>query len=454
MKRLLFGLLLLVFLVPPYATDAETEAQRKQRLELQLQQVERQILQQRVLVEQKQGERQSLERDIALLDAEINQAQLGIEARAAVISSLEEQIIEKQEVIEILTERLGKQHASLAVLLRQTQSLDDYSLVEVLLGNKRFSEFFNEADQFRTVKESLNESLELLKQIRSDTQLQKDSLENKQLSETELKRVQELEKLTIERKEEEKNTILTVTKGEERAYQQLLESQQKTAAQLRAQLFELLGGGGAIPFPQAVDLAQVANQMTGVPAALILAILEQESAFGQNIGGCTMNDFSAGQEIMHPTRDMPVYLAIADQLGFDSNVQQVSCPLRRSDGSRIGWGGAMGPSQFIPSTWAIYGGFENTGSGWRYNQSKDAIRSLLGKSTPGNPFTNQDAFLATALLLRDNGANGSYASDRTAALRYYAGWGGASRPENAFYGDQVMKRKARLQGDIQTLLGS
>lgn len=453
MKRFLVGIFIVVFLVPPYATGAETEAERKERLELQLQQVERQILKQRVLVEQKQSERQSLERDISLLDAEITQAELGIQARAAVISSLEEQIKEKEDVIEILIERLEKQQASLAVLLRQTQALDDYSLVEVLLGNKRFSDFFNEIDQFHTVKESLNQSLGLLKQIKSDTELQKDSLENKQLTESELKRVQELEKLTIEEKEAEKNTILTVTKGEEQAYQQLLEAQQKTAAQLKAQLFELLGGAQAIPFPQAVELAQVAHQMTGVPAALILAILEQESSFGQNIGSCTMNDFSAGQEIMHPTRDMPVYKAIADELGFDSNIQQVSCPLRRSDGSRIGWGGAMGPSQFIPSTWAIYGGFENTGSGWQYNRSKDAIRSLLGKSSPGNPFQNQDAFLATALLLRDNGANGGYAADRTAALRYYAGWGGASRPENAFYGNQVMQRKARLEGDIRTLRG-
>ena len=61
--------------------------------------------------------------------------------------------------------------------------------------------------------------------------------------------------------------------------------------------------------------------------------------------------------------------------------------------------------------------------------------------------------MASALLLRDNGANGSYAADRKAALRYYAGWGGAERPENQFYGDQVMERKARLEGEITTLGG-
>lgn len=113
----------------------------------------------------------------------------------------------------------------------------------------------------------------------------------------------------------------------------------------------------------------------------------------------------------------------------------------------------MGPSQFIPSTWAIYGGFVNIGTGWIYDRGSDAIRQVRGGSVPANPFNNQDAFIATALLLRDNGANGSYSGDRLAALRYYAGWGGASNPANAFYGDQVMNRKSRLAQEIQ-ILGS
>jgi membrane-bound lytic murein transglycosylase B len=113
----------------------------------------------------------------------------------------------------------------------------------------------------------------------------------------------------------------------------------------------------------------------------------------------------------------------------------------------------MGPSQFIPSTWAVYGGVVNTGNGWVYSEGADAIRRINGTGQPANPFNNKDAFLATALLLRDNGATGAYASDRLAALRYYAGWGGANNPANAFYGDQVMGRKAKFEGQIRILGG-
>lgn len=434
----------------PQVSFGETEAERRERIESELQVIERQILKQQVLVENKQQERQSLERDLDIIDAEVTKAQLGIQARSVAISQLTEQIDDKRVVLEVLTDRLQAQRISLAELIRKTQEVDDYSLVEVLLSNQNFSEFFTDFESFRSVNESLKDSLVALEEIKFDTEFQKNSLEEKKLTEAEMKRIQELQKQEIEKKEREKEQILNVTKGEEEQYQALLDAQRKTAAQLRNALFELLGGGGGIPFPEAVRLSQYAAGVTGVDAALILAILEQETNIGSNLGSCLFTDSDSARPIMHPDRDEPVFLAIADTLGFDPYQRTVSCPISQN-GSRIGWGGAMGPSQFIPSTWAIYGGIVNNGNGWEYQQSSDAIRSINGGSGPSNPFNNQDAFIATALLLRDNGANGTYAGDRLAALRYYAGWGGASNPANFFYGDQVMNRKSRLAQEIQIL---
>ena len=160
---------------------------------------------------------------------------------------------------------------------------------------------------------------------------------------------------------------------------------------------------------------------------------------------------------MHPERDQPIFQVIAATVGFDPNAQPVS----RAPG--YGWGGAMGPSQFIPSTWAIYGGYVNSitgqakwGSGytgtWSYSQSTDIIRNMLGKSTPSNPYDNQDAFLATALLMRDNGAAaGTYYAERLAALRYFAGWANAENASYAFYGDGVMGHTERIQAEINIL---
>jgi peptidoglycan hydrolase CwlO-like protein len=451
MKRtFIAGILVVIFLMPPTSVFGETDTERRKRLETELQNVERQILTQQRLVEDKQQERQSLERDISIINGEIKKSQLGIQARAVSIEQLSSQIGEKGVVLDILAERLNTHQSSLADLVRKSALIEEYSLVEVMLSKQSFSEFFTDIATYQSIKESLNESLGVLHGIRRDTVEQKNELENKQLTEAEMKRIQELQKKEIEAKEREKGQILMVTKGEEKAYQSLLDSQRKTASQLRNALFQLLGGGGGIPFPEAVRLAEYAAGVTGVSASLILAILEQETNIGSNLGSCLFTDNQSSRPIMHPDRDEPVFLAIAKALSFDAYSRTVSCPIIQN-GSRVGWGGAMGPSQFIPSTWAIYGGIVNNGNGWEYSQSSDAIRRINGGSGPSSPFNNQDAFIATALLLRDNGANGSYSNDRLAALRYYSGWGGASNPANGFYGDQVMNRKSRLAQEIQIL---
>lgn len=423
------------------AVHAETKEERRVRLEAELQDIERQILKQQVLVEDKQLERQSLERDVAILDAEIERARLNIKARTVNIQQLGTQIGDKQLTINELNERLEKQRQSLGQLIRKTNEVDDFTLVEILMGNDNLSKFFEDLESFQSIKTSLKESVDSLEDTKSDTYEQKLTLEDKQAAELELRKLQELEKATIEEKEAEKNRILQVTKGEEAAYQSLLNEQQKTASQIRQQLFELRDTG-AIPFPEAVRLATFAGERSGVRPALIMGILTQETRLGENLGVV-----GGWREHAHPTRDRPLFPVIAETVGFDPDAVPVSAA------PSYGYGGAMGPSQFIPSTWAIYGGYEKDASGqWSYVKSKDLIRSLLGKSSPSNPYNNQDAFMATALLLRDNGAGaGTYAAERLAALRYFAGWGNASNPSYAFYGDGVMGHTQRIQQEINIL---
>ncbi len=450
-RKLIVGILVCASVFQTEFVVAQTDPALRKQLEAQLQLLEREMLVQERLLEDTRVERQSLERDITIIEGEINKAQLGIQARAVAIEQLSGQIDEKSVVLQILNEQQKRQQDSLADLIRKSALLEEHSLVEVMLSKQSFSEFFTDVATFQSIKESLNESLGILHQIRTDTVEQKNELEGKQETEAEMKRIQELEKREIEVKEAEKEKILTVTKGEERQYQALLDSNRQTAAQLKSALFELLGGGGGIAFPEAVRLAKYASGVTGVDTALILAILEQETNLGSNLGSCLFTDNRSSRPVMHPTRDEPVFLAIAEALGFDPFTRTVSCPIIQN-GSRVGWGGAMGPSQFIPSTWAIYGGIKSDGvGGFFYDKSSDAIRRINGGTGPSSPFVNQDAFIATALLLRDNGAGGTYSSDRLAALRYYAGWGGATNPANAFYGDQVMNRKSRLAQEIQIL---
>ena len=102
MYRVICVLVIVGFFLAPAISYGETDAERKARLEKELHAIETQILGQQRLVEQKQEERQSLERDLDIIDAQISKAQLGIQARAVAIEQLTDQIGDKEVVLEIL----------------------------------------------------------------------------------------------------------------------------------------------------------------------------------------------------------------------------------------------------------------------------------------------------------------------------------------------------------------
>jgi len=142
-----------------------------------------------------------------------------------------------------------------------------------------------------------------------------------------------------------------------------------------------------------------------------------------------------GKAVMHPTRDQPPFADIVSAAGLDPDTQKVSCPLIRN-GERFGWGGAMGPAQFLPSTWMGY---------------RDRVDELLGR--PANPWAIRDAFVASAVKLASHGAaSGAYNDEFRAAMIYFSGakW---SAWEETLYASPIMSRAAVFQKEIDILLG-
>lgn len=412
-----------VFFALPFMAGAGEVEDRREALESQLGTLETQIQAQQKVLETRQRESVTLERDVDILNTKIEKAKLSIKARNLTISGLSRDIGEKEVTIGKLSDKIMLEQESLGELLRKTARTDAFSLPEIILGGKNLSEFFKNVDEYRAVKAALHTSYIALEGDKTDTESARAALTDKRDEETALRRVQELEKKKTEEQETEKKRILKISKGIEAEYQKIIKAQQLSAAQIRAELFTLRGSA-AIPFEKAFELATAAGKKTGVRAALILGIVAEESNLGENLGtGSWRTDMKA-------PRDTEPFLDITSRLGLNPDQMPVSKK------AWYGWGGAMGPAQFIPSTWVLY---------------EERIAKATGHNPP-NPWDPQDAFMASAILLMDNGADaGGAKAERLAALRYLAGWTNATKKSYAFYGDDVMELADKYQKQIDIL---
>ena len=420
----------------------ELSAEERARLQAQYDQLQKEIEQYQKIIDDTRAKANTIQGDVTILDMQIKKAQAEINQRTASINTLASTINQKSKTIATLESRLEDGRASLAKLLREKSYGDNTSLVVLALSGGTLTDFFQNADRIDSIDEQLQEKFNELRGVKTKTQSEKEALAKQQASQLDAKKEVEAKKTVIDQSKKEKTNLLAATKQDEAAYNKVLAERQAKAAAIRAALFPLRDAA-AIQFGDALRYAQAAQTATGVSAALSLAILTQESNLGQNVGQCYMTDNATGngvgkntgtpfKGVMNPVRDVPPFVALSAKLGFDPHSQVVSCPIA----SVGGWGGAMGPAQFIPSTWAIYA---------------DRIAAGLGKSV-ASPWSAPDAIMAMSFLLADNGASaGGYTANFNAAARYYAGWNGPNTTAGKNYAAQVMSKVAGIQQNIDYL---
>jgi membrane-bound lytic murein transglycosylase B len=239
---------------------------------------------------------------------------------------------------------------------------------------------------------------------------------------TQLRNLQQVQKLSLEGQEKSKKKLLTDTQGQEQKFQKMMQQAQTNIAAIKNQLYSLENVGVSMTFERALQHAQAAFNKTGVRPAFLLAILKNESSWGTKVGTGTW------RKDMH-TRDQGPFLKITQELGLNPDTTPVSKK------PWYGWGGAMGPAQILPSVWMLL---------------KDEVSRLTGH-VPPNPWQIDDAFMGAAVkLARAGAAAGTRDAEWKAAMIYFAG-GNWSNPKYRFYGDNVMDMAGTLQGQIDLI---
>lgn len=211
---------------------------------------------------------------------------------------------------------------------------------------------------------------------------------------------------------------------------------QPAADEIKSQDFQLLQVSEKHNFGEIYDIAKSVEEITGVRTALLLAISQEELNLEKS-DLCYVTNFDTGEGVrvidgkkfaktMKPDRDIKNFLDITRELGLDPSKTLVTCPMS------FGWGGAMGPADFIPSTWMRY---------------KEKIEKITGRAA--DPFNVNDAFLAMGLYLSDSGASlKTRKGEWDAAMIYFS-----ESPDSGydFYANEVLAIADKLQADIDII---
>ena len=453
-KRLVFFLpALIIYLggifyvhaADPVSCDTINDNESQDVLQARLKQCETDIAEQSSLLKAKELQSTNLERDLSILGYKIDKTKLEIKARDISILNLDKNIDQKGQTIDDLAAKIGRLKDSTSELIKTTNEIESSSLVEVILTSQNISDFYQDLGTFDSLEASIGISVFSIRQAKSSEEQHKKDLENKQQKERSLRALQEIEKRKQEVVETEKNRIYKESKGQEKQYKQILSKKQALINEIKNRILKITGGG-ELTFAEALKLVRVAENAVGIRSAFVLSILTQETGIdgviGRNLGKCFYNTpWNNLSATVMSNAQKRSFLNIIQGLSKDPNTTPVSCPISR-DGQ---YGGAMGPSQFMPKTW------------WDVDAQtgyKNRVEQIT-KSVFGSPFDNLDSFTATALYLDDalSGCESLYKTllsrEKCAAAKYYAGanW----RKHINGYGARVANRAAEFQKDIDTL---
>lgn len=415
---------IIFFFLPEGILIAQEKDQVKASLNQRLAEIQQKIDVYSGQIRQKENETVSLEREISILESQIKQTELEIEQTEISIQEVDINIKEKEKEIEKFDIGIEEQKIVLAEYIRALYEYDQISLSELILKTENFSDFFNEIQSLENVQTKIQSAVNELKSLKQGIEDQKNALEEEKEEQNQLMMLQEIQRAAFRNNEQKKQNLLSQTKGQESLFKKLRDKAYSDIQSIKNQIYLLDGVGVSMTLEAALGHAEYAGAKTGVRPAFLLAILKKETSWGTNVGTGTW------RRDMH-SRDHDAFLDICNRLGVNPDEMPVS---RKP---AYGWGGAMGPAQFLPATWLSY---------------ENQIASLTGHNPP-NPWDIDDAFVAAGIKLAKNGAAArTYDAEWKAAMIYFAGsrW---NKSVYRFYGDSVMELARAIQDQIDVIKG-
>ncbi len=443
-KLILLFVLFFVLALSNFKILAQEGCQTQQECEDLLKEYETKIAEYEKEISETANQSKTLKNKIAALKKEIGKLGLEIQQSNAIIKDLGFEITNTEGSIGKTSSEIENYKKNLATILRTIYKEDQKSDIEILFSGAQISDFFNYLTELGALNLKNQELLGNIEESKTLLETQKKYLEEDKGDLEKITKIQTLQKQESESTKKEQEYISKLTESQ---YQKLLGEKkelEKRVAEIMARIAQLTLPGLDVPRSkkELYELASWAGGITSVRPALILGLIEVESALGTNVGQCNCAGQTyckypdAGYKQVMSSKQWDSFLKITKELGLDPNVTPVSCFV---NGGKVQMGGAMGPAQFMPNTW--------------YKLSyKQKVESATGIA-PANPWRASDAFLAAALYLADWGAGSQVETTESgAATAYLCGTNSMTaacqRAGGVWYRNSVMQKASQWQNWI------
>lgn len=323
---------------------------------------------QKTIIEKKEDKAESylsnVNYEIKKINAEIVSAEL-------ILSQIEKDLTKLNEI-------LATQKRYLSEMVRQIYEYDTASYVEILLGNGTLSDFSENVVQINNLQKNINNTLKEVIDAKA-------KLEQKKEEQIRYKAIQESSRQSLTVKKQQQESLLSQLAAAKTPIEREIARLNAMIKELRASIGRIqsyfAGWLGYTPsWSQIWNAVSSASNIAGVDPFTMLGVLEVESNFRTHAGK-NMGSPEANLERCHNNRTVPepycsrekaIFEEICAEVGVDPNKVPIS------------YAYAMGPAQFIPSTWRSY-------------SKKYGVR---------NPWNLNDAVLAMAWKLRNGGIAG------------------------------------------------
>jgi peptidoglycan hydrolase CwlO-like protein len=397
------------FLISNFVSAAPSDAQQ-QELKTKINTLRNQIQGYQKEIYNKGQQEETLQGDITDLEKDIAKMELQIQETELVIQSLNLDIADKQEGIESMQKEVDAKKEMLARFMQELYEQGSATSIEMTLGSETFSDYFFQADSLESYEERTREIYDQFVYLREGLEKEKEDLIGRKEEQMNLKAMQNDQQSVLDQQKSTKNSLLSQTKNEKQTLSTRMDK-------LQEELNALQALGEPINIDQAVSAARYASGLTKVAPEFLLGMLRIESGLGTNVGG------GKYKTDMNPVQ-WDTFRKICGELGIDPGnvpVSRRACYNSNAKDGCGGWGGAMGPAQFMPSTWMGY---------------KSRVEKITGE-IPANPWDLKDSLVAMGIKLSavEGVTSGNRAAWAKAAGMYLAG---GNWENYSWYGDRVL----------------